>query len=194
MQLSRDGPRQILSAETWPTKGQDTLKLSESLFMFRRQILHTYTIVVWGFYIHCEKQAHIVHIEEPLLYASVMRLMWSHDTGWCQVRCSGCWLHGAGVHHSASSEVTRKPVPDIILESWPQCQGQAWTWISTSDALIPRYISIFISFEMQNYLLVLTLTLKSFYVHIRDYLSTSSFAIFASLAGDVLCRILGVVG
>ena len=48
---------------------------------------------------------------------------------------------------------------------------------------------------MQNYLLVLTtLTLKSFFVHIRDYLSTSSFAIFASLAGDVLCRILGVVG
>ena len=96
MQLSRDGPRQILSTETWPTKGQDTLKLCESLFMFRRQIPHTYTTVVWGFYIHCEKQAHIVHIEEPLLYASVMRLMWSHDTGWCQVRCSGCWLHGGG--------------------------------------------------------------------------------------------------
>ena len=126
MQLSWDGPRQILSAETWPTKGQDTLKLCESLFMFRRQILHTYTIVVWGFYIHCEKQAHSVHTLRShsctqVWWGSRCNLVTRGDVRW-DAQDADYTRRGCITRHHQRWHGNRSPTS---AASWPQHQGQA---------------------------------------------------------------------
>ena len=100
------------------------------------------------------------------------------------------------MHHPPSSEVTRKPVPDISSEltTTPgsginlnidiRCIDSSVTYL---DIFIFRNAKLFAGWDTEIEERVYTYLSKIIYIRLF-------LAIFASLAGDVLCRILGVVG
>lgn len=150
--------RQILSGETWPTKGQDTAGTQVSVWVaIHVWILHTRRLWVGDFtFTLCEKK--IPHLKgEPLLNISYTQVGWDSYILLCRVWCGHCVISsdGAMSGETLMMLITRGggASQSIIgdTETGPQhyrrelttMPGLKLTGISTTTALISIPILIF---------------------------------------------------